>query len=121
MAFELNGSNPIKVVFLTEYAVNDADACLVISGSISELGSWNLTESLWVREVPKGSGKWISVLITTPHKQFSWKWVVISKDRSRAIRWENTRNREQTIDNESVILQAPWNEPALPQKSENSE
>ena len=121
MAFELNGSNAIKVVFITEYAVNDDDACLVISGSIPELGSWNLAKSLWVREVPERSGKWISILITTPHQQFSWKWVVISKDRLRAIRWENINNREQTIDNESVILQAPWNEPALPQKSENSE
>ena len=121
MALKLKGSNLIKVVFLTEYVVNDADACLVVSGSIFELGSWKLAESLTAIEFPKGSGKWITALITTPEKQFSWKWVVISKDRSRAIRWENIENREQTIGNESVILQAPWNEPALPQRYENSE
>ena len=108
----------VTITFETEYMVNDSDVlCLAVSGSIPELGSWSAADSRIATESPKGSGKWSVSMLMTPGQQFFWKWVVVSRDRTRVVRWEHIDNREQTVGDESVIIQAQWDEPAttLPQ------
>ena len=103
----------VTITFQIEYVVTDSDAmCLAVSGSIPELGNWSAADCKLATEFPKGSGKW-SVSISVPHGQrFYWKWVIVSRDRTRVIRWEHIDNREQTVGNESRIIQASWDEPA---------
>ena len=104
----------VTITFQTEYAVEDSDVlCLAVAGSVPELGRWNVADCLTATESPKGSGKWSVSVFMAPGQRFFWKWVVVSRDRTRVIRWEHINNREQTIGDESITLQAQWDEPAV--------
>ena len=45
-------------------------------------------------EVPDGSGKWEASITVYALTCFAWKWVVVTRDRTRVLKWEEINNRE---------------------------
>ena len=108
------GIPDVNITFQTDYEVEDTDACLAVIGSIPELGSWHEDRCLLAFEVPKGSRRWSAKIYMYAQTSFSWKWVVVTSDMTRAIRWEDINDRQQKIENTygSIVIKAPWNAPA---------
>ena len=104
----------VDITFETDYIVENADnMCLAVSGTLPELGSWEVAECLLARETRPGSSKW-RVTATLPASQdFSWKWVVVTPDRSRVIRWEEIDNRDEQSGTKTRVIFAAWNGDAV--------
>lgn len=106
--------NNVTITFQINYDVDNSDTVgLAVSGSTPELGSWEVAKCIIADEIPKGSGKWSVSVQMSPEQHFFWKWVVISRDRSRVIRWEHIKNREHSIARESRTIYADFEGPAL--------
>ena len=110
----LSGFNDVKIMFRTRYVLNDSNHCLAVIGSIPELGRWRVDRCLLAFEDPEGSGKWGISMSMYALTCFSWKWIVVPRDMTRVLRWEEINNREQKIEctYDSAIIYAPWNAPA---------
>ena len=117
MAFQSRGYTSVQdvnITFQTKYIVENAGStCLAVSGSAPELGRWNVAECLLARETRVGSGNWSVTATMRPTENFFWKWLLVTPDRQKVIRWEDIDHREEFTGTEDREIFAGWNEEAV--------
>ncbi|XP_048749323.2 starch-binding domain-containing protein 1-like [Ostrea edulis] len=99
----------VWVHFTTHYITHEDNHTLAISGSIPQLGSWNIEQAAVAAENPKHPGEWITSIEIPADSRFEWKWVVISRDTMSVCRWEESSNRVTELDGKYYKCHAPWN------------
>ncbi|XP_056006463.1 starch-binding domain-containing protein 1-like [Ostrea edulis] len=101
----------VWVQFRTHYVTNSEDLVLGITGSLPELGQWNVTRAVIADEIPKRSGEWIVLIELPVNVTFDWKWVVLSQENATmtAFRWEERGNRRTVLQERGRRCYAAWN------------
>ncbi|XP_056006814.1 starch-binding domain-containing protein 1-like [Ostrea edulis] len=104
----------VWVQFRTHYVTNSEDLVLGITGSLPELGQWNVTRAVVADEIPKSSGEWVVLIELTANVTFDWKWVVLSQENATmtAFRWEERDNRSTELQGQGQRCYAAWNDDA---------
>ncbi|XP_046339042.1 uncharacterized protein LOC124120292 [Haliotis rufescens] len=111
--------NTVTVSFETDYVLGNS-ARVAMVGSLPVLGSWNPKECVMATVHP-GSNHW-RLTVTLPRKTtFTWKWIVVSPDKSKVWRWEEQEDRESRSGIFNGRWTAPWNGIAVFTPEKNSE
>ncbi|XP_067672273.1 uncharacterized protein [Haliotis asinina] len=108
VAYSSMCQNTVTLCFETDYVLGNSGH-VAITGSLQELGSWNPKECQMASVHPPGSSHW-RVCVNLPRKTtFTWKWIVVSPDKSKVWRWEEQENRETWSGIFNGRWTAPWN------------
>ncbi|XP_062597565.1 uncharacterized protein LOC134258990 [Saccostrea cucullata] len=109
-----------KIEMQCHCKVPSENLALAVTGSIPQLGNWNLEEALIAEEVPMHPGKWVVEVKLPIGTIFHYKWVVVWRDSLRPFAWEDVGRRLTHI-RESGIYICGWETEAVFQAvSENS-
>ncbi|XP_056016868.1 aspartic acid-rich protein-like [Ostrea edulis] len=101
----------VWVQFRVHFVTNSENLVLGITGSLPELGQWNVTRAVVADEIPKSSGEWIVLIQLPANVTFDWKWVVLSQKNATitAFRWEERDNRRTELEEQGRRCYAAWN------------
>ncbi|XP_062587696.1 starch-binding domain-containing protein 1-like [Saccostrea cucullata] len=99
----------VWTTFQTEFVVQHEEHVVAISGSLVEIGQWNIRQALMLDEKPENSGKWIVSLHVPANVKFEWKWVVVWRNTRIAFRWEERQNRVTEVGERGFVCHAYWN------------
>ncbi|GJD11064.1 hypothetical protein Gasu2_52190 [Galdieria sulphuraria] len=86
-------TNTVTVVFSCScpFYVGD-NAVLAVCGSTQALGNWKLEDAKYLEREPCSEGLWKTKL-KLPHILMEYKYLILSKDDNKLIRWEERWNR----------------------------
>jgi len=104
-------SSSVFVEFRTSYVCQHEDLCVALSGSLDELGNWDVRNAVLAEETPEDSGHWQVAVELPAETSFEWKWVVIWRENLTAFRWEERSNRiyDTGYSDGYIRVKALWN------------
>ncbi|XP_061196704.1 uncharacterized protein LOC133204980 [Saccostrea echinata] len=102
----------VRVELECQCEVPQDQLALAVTGSIPQLGNWNLKDALIAEQVPMHSGKWVVGVKLPAGLDFQYKWVIVWRDSLSPFLWEDGANRFTHIEESGRYICA-WNSGAV--------